>query len=258
MRFKNLSKIYFILLFISAQFLFVSDLYGTTIVYPSKDGLSIIADTYITNEDKSTPFLVLFHQAGWSRGEYFEIAPELNKLGFNCMAVDLRSGAQVNGAKNETAKLADSEGKKVTYVDAVQDIEASLEYARKNYASGKLIAWGSSYSAALVLKVAGDNPGLVDGVISFAPGEYFAKLGKSQTWIQESAKNIKVPVFITSARDEKNRWSDIYDVIPSKNKTSYVPKTKGNHGSRALWKKFGDNQGYWDAVTPFLQSNFQN
>jgi len=256
MKTRNIHRIYIILYILTFHFLFTSDIYGTTITYPSKDGLAVIADTYIAYGDKSTPLIVLFHQAGWSRGEYLEIAPELNRLGFNCITVDLRSGGKVNGVTNETLKLAKEEGKGTSYVDALQDIEASLEYARKNYAMGKLIAWGSSYSAALVLKVAGDNPGLVDGVISFAPGEYFAKLGKSPTWVQESAKNITVPVFITSARDERNRWSDIYDAIPSKNKTSYVPETKGNHGSRALWKKFDDNEGYWKAVSAFLKNNF--
>lgn len=256
MKIKNIPRIYIILSFLLVQFLFASDLFATTITYPSKDSLPIVADIYITSEDKSTPFIVLFHQAGWSRGEYLEIAPELNKLGFNCIAVDLRSGNKVNGVTNETAKQAKKEGKRTTYVDTIQDIEASIEYARKNYVSGKLIAWGSSYSAALVLKIAGDSPGLVDGVISFAPGEYFEKLNKSTTWVQESAKNIEVPVFITSAGDEKPKWIAIYDSVPSKNKTSYVPETKGNHGSRALWKKFNDNQGYWDAVTQFLKNNF--
>jgi len=227
---------------------------GKTISFPSKDGLQITADTYITNPDNKTPFIVLFHQAGWSRGEYNEIAPKLNKLGFNCMAVDQRSGGSVNGIQNETTALAQKEGKPINYTDTEQDIVASLEYARKNFADGKLIAWGSSYSAALVLKVAGDQPNLVDGVVSFAPGEYFKRLGKSPTWIQESAKNITVPVFVTSAKSEGRKWSPIFNSIKSDEKVSYLPDTKGNHGSRALWEKFFDSPGYWKAVTEFLQN----
>jgi len=229
---------------------------GKKITFPSKDGLTITADTYITNPDKKTPFIVLFHQAGWSRGEYNEIAPKLNKLGFNCMAVDLRSGGSVNNVGNETTKLAKKEGKPITYIDTEQDIVASLEYARKNYADGKLIAWGSSYSAALVLKVAGDHPILVDGVVAFAPGEYFTKFGKGKTWVTESAKNITVPVFVTSAKSERGKWAPIYNSINTDTKTSYLPDTKGNHGSRALWGKFFDSPGYWEAVTRFLKNNF--
>ena len=231
---------------------------SATITFPSKDGLTITADTYMVNPDKKTPFIILFHQAGWSRGEYGEIAPKLNKLGFNCMAVDLRSGGSVNGVQNETTVQAQKQGKPVNYTDAEQDIISSIEYARKNFAKGKLIAWGSSYSAALVLKITGDNPNLIDGVISFAPGEYFKRLGKSPTWIQDSAKNITVPVFITSGKNEYNNWAPIYGVINTDSKTYYLPDTKGNHGSRALWDKFFDSPGYWKAVNEFLQKNFQS
>jgi len=230
---------------------------SATITFPSKDGLTITADTYIFNPDKKTPFIVLFHQAGWSRGEYNEIAPKLNKLGFNCMAVDQRSGGTVNGVQNETTVLAQKEGKPINYTDTEKDIISSLEYAKKNFAEGKLIAWGSSYSAALVLKIAGDQPNLVNGVVSFAPGEYFKKLGKTPTWIQDSAKNIIVPVFITSAQSEYNNWAPIYGLINTDTKTYYLPDTKGKHGSRALWDKFFDSPGYWKAVTEFLIKNFQ-
>lgn len=228
-----------------------------TIIFPSKDGLQITADIYMKHKDKKTPFIVLFHQAGWSRGEYLEIAPRLNQLGFNCMAVDLRSGKEVNGVTNETVRYAKTEGKGTTYVDALPDIEAALKYARKHYGKGKIIAWGSSYSAALVLKVAGDKPQLLDGVLAFSPGEYFVRFGKPDTWIQNSSGNIQIPAFITSAKKEKKAWSAMFKAIPTTNKAFYLPDLKGNHGSRALWKRFTDSAGYWRAVKEFLEKNFQ-
>ncbi len=228
---------------------------SNTITFPSEDGLLITADTYV-NHPKSSPFIILFHQAGWSRGEYLEIAPKLNKLGFNCIAVDQRSGGAVNGVTNQTAKLAEKKGKGVTYPDALQDIEASIEYVKEKYNPEKLIIWGSSYSAALVLKVAGDKPELVDGVLAFAPGEYFTRFGKSKTWVENSAKNIDDPVFITSAKAEEPKWKGIFNSIKSKDKVSFVPKTAGNHGSRALWEKFSDSKDYWEVVELFLKKYF--
>ncbi len=225
---------------------------GKEITFQSIDGLEITANLYAPHEDRSTPFIVLFHQAGWSRGEYIKIAPRLNQMGFNCMAVDQRSGGRVNGVENETAKRAAEEGKGITYLDAQPDLVAALRYVRANHAEGKLIGWGSSYSSALVLQIAGDNPKLMDGVLSFSPGEYFEDLGRSKEWIGASASKIEVPVFITSARQEEGQWKKIYDGIPSKTKTFYIPLTAGNHGSRALWKEFEDNAGYWTAVTAFL------
>jgi len=227
-----------------------------TITIPSGDGLPITADLYITHP-RSAPLIVLFHQAGWSRGEYRTTAPRLNKLGFNCIAIDQRSGGKVNGVANQTAKRAKAAGKATRYVDAIQDMRAALAYGRKHYtdgASGRVIAWGSSYSAALVLNVVGDDASLADAVMSFSPGEYFASQGKPKHWIRTAAAKLKVPVFITSAKSEKSSWSAIFDAIPTSTKRSYLPTTPGNHGSRALWKKFSDNAGYWHAVEAFLKT----
>ena len=227
-----------------------------TIKFPSVDSVEITADVYLINENQHTPLIVLFHQAGWSRGEYLEIAPKLNMLGFNCIAIDLRSGGEINGITNETAISAVQAQKSTKYIDALPDIIASLIYVKKSFNSKKIIAWGSSYSAALVLQIAGTQPDLVDGVLAFAPGEYFAKLGKPKTWIQDSAAHINVPVFITSAHDERKLWAAIYNAIQSQNKSSFLPTTEGNHGSRALWEEFADSDDYWNAVTEFLRNNF--
>lgn len=221
------------------------------IEFPSADGLTLTADLYAPHAE-THPFVVLLHQASWSRGEYREIAPRLNELGFNCLAVDLRSGKGVNGVDNEVARRAHQAGKSMAFPDSLPDVVAALEYARKEHARGKLLAWGSSFSASLALKLAGDRPELVDGVIAFAPGEYFTRFGQPADWITASAKNVRCPVFVTSARREQADWQALYDAIPSTAKSSYVPETEGNHGSRALWKKFEDSPGYWRAVETFL------
>lgn len=223
-----------------------------TLSFPSKDGLQITVDTYIDKADER-PLIVLFHQAGWSRGEYKEIAPKLNKLGFNAIAVDLRAGNKVNSVVNETAKRAKKARKNVTYVDALQDIEAALVYARTLVGKkSKVIAWGSSYSAALVLKVAGDHPELANAVLAFSPGEYFKRMGKPADWIKKSARLYTRPVFITSAKTEVKRWKLIFNAIRSKKKIAFIPRSNGNHGSRALWKRNKGHEEYWKAVSRFL------
>jgi dienelactone hydrolase len=223
-----------------------------TINFSSADGLLITAERYTPHDIDTTPLIVLFHQAGSSRGEYNEIAPRLNKSGFNCIAVDLRSGEYSRGKDNETAIRAGEQNLATSYADALPDIIAALRYARKHYRNSKIIAWGSSYSAALVLKVAGDQAELVDGVVAFSPGEYFSHIGKSKTWIQQSAKNINVPVFITSSKTETDSWAPIYDVIDKSHRQRFIPETAGKHGSKALWKKYADSQVYWHAVMAFL------
>lgn len=227
-----------------------------TVSITSSDGLVMVADTYIVNLEPETPVIVLFHQAGWSRGEYIEIAPKLNELGFNCIAVDQRSGDKVNGVINLTAKAAKKDDLPGLYIDALPDIISALKFTKKQFPTNPIIAWGSSYSSSLVLHVAGKHPELIDGVLSFAPGEYFSKQGKTNTWIKESASSITIPTFITSAKNEKANWSAIFEAIPSENKTAFIPDTKGNHGSRALWEEFSDHAAYWEATTGFLNKHF--
>ena len=118
--------------------------------------------------------IVLFRQAGWSQGKYREIGPRLNRLGFNCMAVDQRSGHRVNGVENETAKQAKAADKRTGYMDALPDIDAAIKYTRQHHAADKIIIWGSSYSASLVLKLAGDNQNRLTVCWCFLPASILA------------------------------------------------------------------------------------
>jgi dienelactone hydrolase len=222
-----------------------------TIQFPAEDGLLVTADLYQWH-DEDAPFIVLFHQAGWSRGEYKEIAPKLGELGYNCLAVDQRSGKGVNKVDNETFKLAKSKKMPTGFVDALADMRAALRLVESRYPDAKRIAWGSSYSSALVLVLAGEEPELMDAVLSFSPGEYFARFGKSKSYVKEAAAKMKAPVFITSAKDEHKSWKAIFEAIEVEQKTSFLPTTKGNHGSRALWAKHKDAEAYWTAVEQFL------
>lgn len=222
--------------------------------FSAADGLEITADLYVSNSIYS-PFILLFHQAGWSRGEYQEIAPKLVEMGYNCMAIDQRSGGEVNGVVNETFKRAQAQGKNTTYIDAEIDLKAAIAYVKKNYGDAELILWGSSYSASLVLKIAAtDTTSGIEGAIAFAPGEYFEKMGKPADFVKQNAKNVNVSVFITSAKAEKDSWWSIYEVIPASNKQFFLPEVAGRHGASALWEKTEGNKGYWSALELFLET----
>lgn len=223
------------------------------ITFPSKDGLEITGDKYFSHPT-TAPLIILFHQAGWSRGEYKEIAPKLNKLGYNCIAIDQRSGGEINGVVNETHQRAVVKKLATKYVDAEQDMIAAIQYVKSKYAkASKIVVWGSSYSSALALKIAGDGRVTFDAALSFAPGEYFESMGESATFIKDAAQNITIPTFITSAKSEKQNWWKIYESIPAIGKDYFIPKTEGQHGSRALWEKFPEHKAYWSAVEQFLK-----
>lgn len=215
--------------------------------FTAKDGLEVTADLSMPRPS-SAPLILLFHQAGAGRGEYLAITDTLNELGFNTLAVDLRSGGGSGGLSNETAARARAARKPMGYLDALPDLLAAIAWAKGRAGEGGIILWGSSYSASLVLKIAGDDPEACRAVLAFSPGEYF---GRSDL-ILESARKIRVPVFVTSGKYEKAYWEEIFAAIPSPGKLSFIPGATGAHGSEALWPGTAGSQEYWDAVKPFL------
>lgn len=221
-----------------------------TVTFQSSDDLTITADLYLT-ANSAAPFILLFHQAGYSRGEYLEIAPKLNAMGYNCLAVDQRSGKTFNGVANETYTAAKAKGLPTLYADAYPDLEAALGYVVKQYAPQKLIVWGSSYSASLVLILAAEHPEEIQAALSFSPGEYFRFEGRT---IAEFAATIKQPVFITSALSEEASWRKIADQIHSEGSVFFVPEGRGTHGSSALFEATLNHAEYWTAVEGFLDS----
>ena len=220
---------------------------GETISFASSDGVQISADLYMT-DDRRAPFILLFHQAGYSRGEYRSIAPRLNDLGFNCMAIDQRSGDQVNGVINETNRSARSLNKPVSYLDALPDLESAYLYVQLSIRPVKIILWGSSYSAALAFYLASAHHDNIAGMLAFSPGSYFQVDGKD---LSVYASRITCPVFVTSARDEEEQWKPIYLEVRTE-KTSFLPEGEGRHGSSALWGDSAENFAYWKAVEAFL------
>jgi pimeloyl-ACP methyl ester carboxylesterase len=220
--------------------------------FKSLDGVDVHADLYMPYVDSAT-MVILLHQAGWSRGEYGEIAMKLNEMGFNCLAVDLRSGNQVNGVVNLTNQSARLLMKETLYIHSLPDIIASVNHAREFLASDKLILWGSSYSSSLAIVVAAEMPDRVDAVMSFSPGEYFKSMDKPDDYIASHTSKLNMPVFLTGSKSEKEGTQAFYDLIPGDNKVIFIPETSGNHGSRALWSSFSDSRAYWRAVKSFLE-----
>jgi len=150
----------------------------TTITFPSLDGLEITADLFHVADD--APVFVLCHQARYNRTEHTETAKALMTRGYNCLATDQRSGGELHDQENETANRAKAQGLPMSYLDAEPDIIAAVNYMAEKYQQ-QVILVGSSYSAALGLKVAKENPN-VKAVLSFSPGEYFGdKLALGKT-----------------------------------------------------------------------------
>ena len=214
------------------------------VTFSAEDGLKITADLYET--DPGNPYILLFHQAGYSRGEYRQIANKILKFGYNCLAVDLRAGGEVNYIQNHTALLAVQQGYSVDYLSSQKDIEAAIKWVKER-SKKPMVLFGSSFSASLSLLVAKNNPD-VKAVIVFSPGEFFAP----ERTIQSEIKDFEKPIFAASSQRETTYVVKLLSDVPSSNKTIFAPKTGGEHGSKSLWESNPNNQEYWLALTMFF------
>ncbi|OFY70547.1 MAG: hypothetical protein A2Y71_05730 [Bacteroidetes bacterium RBG_13_42_15] len=216
------------------------------VTFPSSDGLTITADLFL--KDKDLPFILLFHQGNYSRGEYREIAPKLLNLNYNCLSVDLRSGGKVNFTENETS--LDAGRKKITrlMLDARDDIRAAIQYAAE-FNDLPVVLFGSSYSASLSLVVANKNQ-RVRAVVAFSPGEFF----RPGLVVSEALKGFDKKAFIASTQAEYGYLGKMLSEIPEQQKTLFTPlNSPGTSGAKALWESSADHPEYWLALLMFFK-----
>jgi len=208
------------------------------------DGVEVAADLVrVTGRRRGT--VLLFHMAGSNYGEYATIAPELHRRGFDTMAIDQRSGGAGFGRRNETAARL---GRDPGYRAALPDLEAALAWAR-DHDTGPILAWGSSYSAALVFFLAAAAQPPLAGVLAFSPGEYFAG-------VRQAAARVTCPVFVSSSEDaaEIAAAAGLLAATQARVKRQFRP-TAGAHGS-SLLRPDRNPRGAaaaWAAVDAFLQ-----
>jgi dienelactone hydrolase len=214
--------------------------------FTADDGIEIIADHYVVNEEY--PYILLFHQAGSSRGEFNDIAGRFLKLRYNCLAVDLRSGNSSNFVRNETAQNAGGQNISQKYLDAAPDIRAAIDYAF-TLNPKEVILLGSSYSASLVMLEGMDNKN-VSAVIAFSPGEYFG----DDLRMEASIDTLSKPIFIAVTRREEPYIRQMMSNVPEDSYTLFVPEQQGVHGARALWEDNESRDEYWLALLMFINN----
>ncbi|MDH7974550.1 alpha/beta hydrolase [Sphingomonas sp. AR_OL41] len=207
------------------------------------DGLTVFARRYDAQKPKA--LILLFHQAGSSKDEYATIAPQLAAAGYSALAVDARAGGKLYGVNETAAALT----RTPDYLEAQQDLQAALNWAQSQKLP--IILWGSSYSSSLVFPLAAANPGVVQAILAFSPGEYFA----DKQMVEQAAADVTVPVFVTSASkpDEIAAAKAIAGAVPGGKAQQYVPSV-GVHGSSTLIAEKNPKgaEANWRAVMAFL------
>jgi len=213
----------------------------------AEDGLAITADVYV--DKPSDPYIVLFHQGNSSRGEYRDIAPKLMRLGYNSIAVDLRSGGESNYVSNETFREAKAKNLSTDYLSAIADINAAINYAFVKNGRKPVVVMGSSFSSSLLFMISEKNPS-VKAVIAFSPGEYFG----NQASLKDSLDGFDKPAFVSGANEEAIYWKEIFPKKIASQMVFFVPQKKsGKHGAMSLWDDCEAKTDYWIELMLFIR-----
>ncbi|OAN66882.1 alpha/beta hydrolase [Sphingomonas sp. TDK1] len=208
------------------------------------DGVKV-AGVY-TKAFKPKALVLLFHQAESSKDEYALLSPQLAQAGYSSLRIDQRAGGTLFGG-NETVRML---GHSASYAEARRDLDAAFAWAQQQKLP--IILWGSSYSAALIFPLASEHPGQVKALLAFSPGEYLDEKGA----VARAAAKVEAPIFVTSAQDgkEEDAARTILAASPSKQKTQFVPRLGGVHGSSTLLRTKNPDgaQEAWRATMAFL------
>ena len=211
--------------------------------FTTSDNRTVVGNLYDIDSEK--PIILLLHQLRNNKYEYADIAPKLNHMGFNVLAIDLTGGAAFADHPNETVEKGTPisfSDREVLLARAEQEIVAAIDYLHKVYSS-TIIIWGSSYTASMAIAVASTNE-KVKGAISFSGLE---------SRLSEILPKLNKPVFMTSSKDEANRVAELIgDIEDKKDLVHFIPKGDGRHGSSALWNGQADAEEYWIAIESFL------
>lgn len=214
----------------------------------ASDGIEISAYWQSVESAKAT--ITLFHMGGGSaHGEYPNIAPKLNSYGFNTLAVDLRSGGDRLGAPNKTAARL---GEDVSYCDAYPDLVGSLNWVTANTTDVPVIAWGSSFSAALTIQLAAKQGNEIAGALAFSP----ASGGPMEDCKPDLfIGDVSIPMMMLRPDNEMEVPSVIAQAKAFRNLGyPYLEVAGGRHGSLMLdeTRTEKDMHGAWGRVLSFL------
>ena len=214
------------------------------------DGVQVFGDVYRSGSVKA-PVIVAFHQADSSAAEYAPIAPRLATAGYTVLAIDQRSGGGHFGGKNRTVAAL---GKSAGYDAALPDLEAALAWAQREAKGAPVIVWGSSYSAALVFRLAAAHPREVSAVVAFSPAEYLEPKGS----VAKAAAQVGVPVYIDQASqgdsDEVAHAAAVLRAVKSKDKQQTRLKAPSTHGASMLRAdaNAAGAEAHWQPLLKFL------
>lgn len=224
----------------------------TEISFTTEDSIKIYGNFIPLSKGGTT--LLLFHQGGSNaRAEYSTIIPRLVGQGFNVLTIDQRRGGQLYGQYNRTVAEFSLNG--YGYCDAFPDLEGALNYLETEGFDGKKILWGSSYSAALAVKLAHQQPEKVAAVLAFSPASGGPMADCSPNDLFET---LNVPLLVLRPGNEAQIESvQAQLALAEEHGHQTFVAEQGVHGSSMLveGRAKGGIEETWKVVMDFLEKN---
>lgn len=214
------------------------------ITFIAPDRLLVTGDLYFVND--TLPYMILCHDIKSSRGEYKQLAHRFNKLGYNCIAIDMRCGGTKNGVDNETVEMAQAKHLTPKLIDSKIDITGAISYAFER-SNKKIVLVGSGYSASLALCV-GITDQRVGCVFAFSPADCFNGALDTKTIFPKC----NIPVFVASSTADASATKSYVSGIPGSKLTLFSPSSGGGHGTDALLPSSESNHDYWLSILMYI------
>lgn len=214
------------------------------------DSVTVFTTLHEPSGDDVHPLVLLFHQGGGSGpAEYAPIWPSLVDAGFAVLIADQRRGGDLFGEANRTVEALGHND--TPYCDVYPDLEAALSWAAGRGRYETILAWGSSYSATLAIRLAAEHPETVDGVLSFSP----AAGGPMTCSPTDYAASVNVPMVIFRPEREAAFESVAADLEAYRalGHTVHV-SIPGAHGSSMLVRERvgASTENTWQVVWAYL------
>lgn len=216
----------------------------------TSDGVTVYGDWFATPNARAS--ILLFHQGGSNaKGEYEPIVPALLAQNFSVLAIDQRRGGQTYGQYNRTVA---KDPQRTSYCAVTPDLEAAVDFVKGERPNNPMILWGSSYSAALILRLAAPRQDEFAGVLAFSPAS-----GGPMADCQADPvlADLKIPILILRPANEAVLESVVAqsEIARDHGHTVYVADP-GAHGSSMLVKERvgAEVSETWHTVNTFLDS----
>ena len=209
----------------------------------TSDGVEIAGDYYGIG-DAAAPAVVLTHMMPSNRESWRDFAFALNRVGFQCLAIDLRGHGESEGGPDGYREFGD-EG----HMAGIKDVESAADFFVSNgVLPEKISLAGASIGANLSLQFQSEHPETKASVL-LSPGLDYYGINT-----EAAAKKIREDqaVFLC-AGGENDEYSTetarkLFDILKSKNKRIKIFQNAG-HGTTI----FSEEPGLMDEIIGWLK-----